>query len=64
MTKDETLLLEVVDNMDEIVFNDYIRRRQIGLSEVVEGGILKGGVDWLNATKPTGRLHSYLLGSG
>lgn len=56
MSKDEGLLSEVVDNMDEIVFADYIRRRQIGLNEVIEGGIVKGGVDWLNVTKPTGQL--------
>jgi hypothetical protein len=40
--------------MDEIVFNDYVRRRQLALIEAIEGGILKGGIDWLNVTKPTG----------
>ena len=54
MSKDEGLLMEVVDNMDEIVFGDYIRRRSLALSDVVKQGIINGGVDWLGVSKPTG----------
>ncbi|KAK1922962.1 exocyst complex component Sec5-domain-containing protein [Papiliotrema laurentii] len=53
MSKDEELLMEVVDNMDQIVLNDYLKRRSGALTEVIEGGILRGGIDWLNTTKPT-----------
>jgi len=52
MTKDEELLMEVVDNMDEIVFGDYVRRRSLALSDVVKHGILNGGIDWLDVSKP------------
>ena len=54
ISKDEGVLVEVVDNMDEIVFGDYIKRRSLALTEVLEAGILRDGVDWLNVTKPTG----------
>lgn len=53
-SRDQSTLLEVVDNMDEMVFDDYVRRRSEKLIQVVEEGILHGGVDWLNAPKPTG----------
>lgn len=52
--RDQATLLEVVDNMDEIVFDDFIKRRSEKLVKVVEEGILHGGIDWLNAGKPTG----------
>lgn len=54
ISKDEGLLVEVVDNMDEIVFGDYVKKRSIALTETLEAGILRGGIDWLNVTKPTG----------
>ena len=59
MSKDEELLMEVVDNMDQIVLNDYLKRRSGALTEVIEGGILRGGIDWLNTTKPTGRYLTF-----
>ena len=54
MSKDERLLLEVVDNMDQMVFNDYINRRSGTITSVVEGGVLGESIDWLEAEKPTG----------
>jgi exocyst complex component 2 len=56
-SRDQSTLLEVVDNMDEMVFDDYIRRRSEKLVQVIEEGILHGGIDWLNASKPTGRWY-------
>ena len=54
ISKDEGLLVEVVDNMDEIVFGDYVKKRSVALTEALEAGILRGGVDWLNVSKPSG----------
>lgn len=54
MSKDEALLIEVLDNMDEMIFSDYVKRRLVLLVEVIQGGILNSGVDWLNTPKPTG----------
>ncbi|OCF43322.1 exocyst protein [Kwoniella heveanensis CBS 569] len=53
MSKDQALLLEVVENMDEMVFRDLIRRRSEPLTQVIQTGILHGGVDWLNTSKPS-----------
>jgi len=36
------------------VFEEFIKKRSRGLVDVMENGILRGGVDWLNAGKPTG----------
>jgi len=40
--------------MDQLVFEEFIKKRSRGLVDVMENGILRGGVDWLNAGKPTG----------
>lgn len=58
MSKDEALLIEVLDNMDEMIFSDYVKRRLVLLVEVIQGGILNSGVDWLNTPKPTGESES------
>jgi exocyst complex component 2 len=54
LSRDEQVLQEVVDGMDKIVFDEFVRRRSDGLVGVIQGGILKSGIDWLNAPKPTG----------
>ncbi|WVW81078.1 hypothetical protein I302_103069 [Kwoniella bestiolae CBS 10118] len=53
MKKDENLLFEVVENMDEMIFKDLVSGRSKELIKVVEGGILNGGIDWGNVDKPT-----------
>ncbi len=55
VAKDQALLTEVVDNMDQMVFEDYIKRRSLALVQVIQDGVLNGGIDWLNSPKPTGR---------
>jgi exocyst complex component 2 len=54
MSRDEQLLHEVVEGMDKMVFEEYVKRRSESLVVVIQDGILKGGIDWLNAPKPTG----------
>lgn len=58
MSKDQALLMEVVDNMDEMVFEDYVRRRSAPLVAVIREGVLDGEVDWLNTPKPTGAFYA------
>ncbi|WVQ85992.1 hypothetical protein IAT38_008160 [Cryptococcus sp. DSM 104549] len=53
MAKGESMLLEVVGNMDESIFREYVRRRSEPLAQTVRDGVLHGGVDWLNTSKPT-----------
>jgi exocyst complex component 2 len=56
LSHDRDTLVEVVDNMDQLVFEDYIKRRSRVLVETMEGGILRGGVDWAGSGKPTGEF--------
>ena len=58
MSKDQGLLIEVVDNMNEMVFGDYVARKGEPLLEIIRGGILDQGMDWLNTPKPTGESHN------
>ena len=60
--KDQGVLIEVVDSMDEIVFGDYVQRRAVALSQVIEDGILRSGVDWLNTARPNGEATSSCSG--
>lgn len=52
---DRDMLLEVIQSMDQLVFDEFIKKRSRKLVDVMEIGILRSGVDWLNAGKPTGR---------
>jgi exocyst complex component 2 len=54
--QDEATLMDVAEHMDGIVFGDYVKRRSEPLVELVKGGILDGGIDWLSTPKPTGTL--------
>ena len=54
MEKDQATLLEVVSNMDDVVFHDYVKRRSVAIVQIIQDGILRSGVDWLNAPKPSG----------
>jgi hypothetical protein len=54
LDNDKETLLQVIDNMDQLVFEEFIKKKSRGLEDVMENGILRGGVDWLNAGKPTG----------
>ena len=55
VTKDQGLLTEVVENMDRMVFEDYIKRRSQALVQVIQDGVLNGGIDWLDTPKPIGK---------
>jgi hypothetical protein len=49
--------------MDQLVFEEFIKKRSRGLVDVMENGILRGGVDWLNAGKPTGESRARASGA-
>ncbi|WWC92087.1 uncharacterized protein L201_007041 [Kwoniella dendrophila CBS 6074] len=53
LSKDENLLMEVIENMDEMILKDLIRKRSEPLIKIIENGILGSGIDWLNTSKPT-----------
>lgn len=55
---DRETLLEVIEGMDQLVFDEFIKKRSRKLVDVMELGILRSGVDWLNTGKPTGQFLS------
>jgi hypothetical protein len=63
LSNDRETLLQVIDNMDQLVFEEFIKKRSRGLVDVMENGILRGGVDWLNAGKPTGESRARARGA-
>lgn len=54
MFRDQATLIEVVDNMDDMVFRELIKRRAEPLKQVIQDGVMRSGIDWLNTGKPTG----------
>ncbi|KAI8147481.1 exocyst complex component Sec5-domain-containing protein [Fennellomyces sp. T-0311] len=59
MDEDLKTLLEVVDQLDKILFNDYIKRKSGLIRDIIRQGILLSGVDWYSIPKPT-EVHSYV----
>lgn len=53
--RDQATLVEVIENMDSMVFKDLIRKKMEPLADVMQEGIQRSGVDWLNSGKPTGK---------
>ncbi|KAI7822728.1 exocyst complex component Sec5-domain-containing protein [Gamsiella multidivaricata] len=59
LAEDGKTLIEVVDQLDSILFDDYIKRKSVVASRVITDGILYGGIDWHTVPKPIG-VHSYI----
>ncbi|KAI9257261.1 exocyst complex component Sec5-domain-containing protein [Phascolomyces articulosus] len=59
MDEDLKTLIEVVDQLDKILFNDYIKRKSGLIRDIIRQGILLSGVDWYSIPKPT-EVHSYV----
>ncbi|KAF8923888.1 hypothetical protein BGZ58_002410 [Dissophora ornata] len=59
MAEDGKTLVEVVDQLDSILFDDYIKRKTVVASRVITDGIMYGGIDWLSIPKPTG-VHPFM----
>ncbi|CDH55023.1 exocyst complex component sec5 [Lichtheimia corymbifera JMRC:FSU:9682] len=59
MDEDLKTLIDVVDQLDKILFNDYIKRKSGLLRDIIRQGILLSGVDWYSIPKPT-EVHPYV----
>ncbi|RUP45221.1 exocyst complex component Sec5-domain-containing protein [Jimgerdemannia flammicorona] len=59
MTDELKTLIDVVDQLDGILFDDYIKRKTQNITEIVKRGILLDGVDWYSISKPT-EVHSFI----
>jgi hypothetical protein len=51
--EDRRTLAEVEDQLDKILFDDFIRRKAVVLQRTIQRGITSG-IDWYRAGKPTG----------
>ena len=49
--------MDVVGQLDKILFDDLIQRKSDQIARVVQAGIIGPDVDWANAPKPTGTPH-------
>jgi hypothetical protein len=46
------MLNDVVNQLDSILFDDYIKRKTEILREIIVRGIMHSGFDWYNVSKP------------
>lgn len=47
-------LMDVIGQLDALLLGDYIKRKSVILSGIIETGVLGGQIDWHLASKPTG----------
>ncbi|CAG8621305.1 2618_t:CDS:10, partial [Ambispora leptoticha] len=59
MSEDIKQLNDLVDQLDKILFDDYMKRKTATVRDIVEKGILYGNIDWYNISKPT-EVHSFV----
>lgn len=44
-----------MDQLDTILFDDFIKRKTVVATRLITDGILYGGTDWSACPKPTGK---------
>ncbi|POY70342.1 hypothetical protein BMF94_6622 [Rhodotorula taiwanensis] len=59
MASDVKMLHDVTDQLDKILFDDYVKRRSAEISGIIRKGVLGGGVDWYEADKPK-EVHQFI----
>ncbi|CAG8528764.1 23855_t:CDS:10 [Cetraspora pellucida] len=59
LADDTHTLNDVINQLDGILFEDYMKRRTQNIRDIVVKGILSGDVDWYNISKPT-EVHSFV----
>lgn len=55
MIDDLKMLMDVIQELDKILFDDYVKRKSADVAKIIEMGVMGGAVDWYEAPKPTGR---------
>lgn len=56
MQSDTQMLMDVTDQLDKILFDDYVKRKSAEVAKIIRKGVLGGTVNWYEADKPTGTL--------
>lgn len=54
MTTEVQTLMDVTDQLDKILFDDYVKRKSAEVAKIIQKGVLGGTIDWFRAEKPTG----------
>lgn len=52
------MLMSVTDQLDKILFDDYIKRKSMEVAKIITKGVLGGAINWYEAPKPTGESPS------
>lgn len=55
------MLDEVVEQLDESLFTDYVKTKATVVNGIVRKGILGSGMDWYETPRPTGESIAVLL---
>lgn len=61
MQSEVQMLMDVTDQLDKILFDDYIKRKSADVAKIIRKGVLGGTVHWFEAPKPTGESHSAIV---
>jgi exocyst complex component 2 len=56
MAKDLQMLMDVTEQLDKILFDDYVKRKSGDVASIIRKGVLGGTVNWYEAPKPTGEF--------
>ncbi|GAA6063763.1 hypothetical protein JCM10212_002715, partial [Sporobolomyces blumeae] len=59
MTPDVEMLMEVTEQLDRILFDDYVKRKSAEIARIIRKGVLGGAVDWYRADKPK-EVHPFI----
>ncbi|CAG8478107.1 13674_t:CDS:10 [Acaulospora morrowiae] len=59
MSQETHALNDVVNQLDGILFEDYIKRRTEVVRDIITKGILSGDIDWYRISKPK-EVHSFV----
>ncbi|GAA6021966.1 hypothetical protein JCM8202_004357 [Rhodotorula sphaerocarpa] len=59
MASDLQMLLDVTDQLDKILFDDYVKRRSAEITRIIKDGVLGGHIDWYEADKPK-EVHQFI----
>lgn len=56
MATEVEMLMSVTDQLDKILFDDYIKRKGADVAKIIRKGVSGGTVNWFEAPKPTGTI--------
>lgn len=53
MTEDMKVLMDIVNELDELLFAEFIKQKADAVATLIRNGILHSGIDWAHIAKPT-----------